>query len=361
MDYAVILSQAWQIFKRYKALWPFGMLAACGLSYTSSNLDINTPPESAPGRLPPGMAPWLARLEHFFNRLDETQILLLMGAFFLLFVGFSLVIWALSRIGKAGVLRGTHLVAAGQTTLTWNVLWHESLSTGGRLILADLFLWLALLVISLPALLLIIVFTVITIGIGLILLTCLFLPLTLLLKLYVLLVYLELAADSNLGIRAAFGVAWRRFQAHFWHWVGMGLLLGIIGLLLRLVIVIPALLLGFGAWLAFQQGSTLFYLLLLLFIPYFFIAWFAVGLIETYRLIAWTLTHRTLTAPAVQPTTPEEPPASEADAAPITEPTLEETDTSPEEAAASPDAEGSDPTPGEGPSPQEPGPPPEIP
>lgn len=330
MDYARILSQAWDYTKRFKALWLFGLLATCGTYHGGaggSNVNLSSHGHARlPQNLPPGIARWWAQMDLFLRHLSDTQNTLLIAAFVAFVLGLSLVVWVVGRYGKAGVLRGAFKAAADGEPPTFGDLAREALNFAARLLLADLVVGagflLFMLLLPLWVISLSLVFGILTLGLGvvvlLILLLCLLLPLVLLLKLYVHLVHLVLIAEPEVGIFAAFHLAWQRLLERFGEWVIMGLLLGLIGFLVGLVLSIPALALIFGAVIAFQQGlapiGLLFGGLLLL---YALLAWGVSGGLETFRLSAWALTYRELVPrPAIADAAPP-PPMPSPDSPPL--------------------------------------------
>ncbi|HEY57995.1 MAG TPA: hypothetical protein G4O04_05610 [Anaerolineae bacterium] len=314
MDYARILAQAWDYTRRFKALWLFGLLATCGTYHggMSNNFNFNLRPHGSAGippDLPPRMAQWFTQIDLFFRRLSDTQILLLAGAIIALALGISLVLWVLGRYGKAGVLRGALAIAEGGEPPTFDVLARETLDFAARLILADLVVLVAMFGLMLVLVPLFILLSIFTLGLGVVLMMCLLTPAALLLKLYFHLVHLVLVAEPEAGILEAFRLAWERLRERFWEWLIMGLLLGLIGFIVRLILLIPAAALIFGAVMAFMQGTApigwLFGGLLLL---YTLLAWMVGGVLATFRLSAWALTYRELVSLPITTDEPLPPP-----------------------------------------------------
>ncbi len=304
MDYAQILTQAWAYLKRYKALWPFGLLASCS-GHFSFNLNLPQPfqpsfPTLTPPHTLPG--PWrqkIWRLEAFFRHLDERQWALLAVGLTLVLLGWALTVWALNRWGVAAILRSDALTDPTAPPLPLRTTAQEGLLYAGRLLLAD-GVALAVGLVGMAILTaLSLGLAVITLGIGLILLACLLWPAAWLLRLYLRLVQLTLTHEEEVPLLQSFGQAWEVLTHRLGEWIALGLILDLMGLVVQGAIVLPALGLGGGLAYSLFQGKTALLLPLGLALGFYLLlgAWPLQGLWKTYTLHAWALAYRQHEAP----------------------------------------------------------------
>ena len=77
MDIGAVLSRAWEILRRHKVLWIFGILAGCG----SANAGSSGSGANYEGEMPPG-------LERFFTQVPDWQVALLIGLIILVVLVF---------------------------------------------------------------------------------------------------------------------------------------------------------------------------------------------------------------------------------------------------------------------------------
>ncbi len=333
MPYQEILSRAWQIFKRQRALWLFGFLSACTggtygrIAFPGFNFQIPSFPHDGaagapPQPLPPDAERWLSKLSTI-----PPHVWLLIGlGLLVLLLAWAVIVLLVRGIADPSLIRGALRSADSGQTLTVA----ETFAEGKR------FFWRAvgfyLLVGGGAAVLAFMVFAVgtsialFTLGLGLLCLLPLLLlaiPFTWLVELYLEITLLALAVE-DLPLLNAFSRGWEVLKSNFWNAVLMGLLLTVIhwgvGLAIGIIFVILAVptfgpLIGFGIAL---QGHDL---ALLMIIGFLFLAALLLivaaldGLLQTYLQSAWVLAYRHFTA---QPPEPESA-APPADAAPAPE------------------------------------------
>src|SRR3990172_5804178 len=115
MDYGSVLSRAWQIIWKHKALWIFGILAGCG------SAGGGNPSFSYREDLPPDFQ------QYFQINLPDWQIALIVGV--VLLVVFVLIVLAifLSTIGRIGLIRGAQQVEGGAASLAFGELFSGSM------------------------------------------------------------------------------------------------------------------------------------------------------------------------------------------------------------------------------------------
>ena len=298
MDYARIFAQAWEYLKRFKTLWLFGMMASCtGGGYRfNTRLPNNAPiPDFAHGRIPPQFYHWQWEMERFMRHLGEERLRMLITALIAVAMGLVLLFWIFNRWGEAGVLRGSFLAGAGQERLTVGLVARDSLPYTARLIAADLLILLFLVVV----LLLLTPLVLAGHGLGLLLsFCCCLMPLVLLGLLYQRLLSLAITGEEEVGVLRAFGVAWKAFTQGFVHWLLIGVALFVIGLVIEIVLTLPLIPLGLGAFAAFfeafsGQGPIYPFLsfLALIVVYSLVVYWPLMGIWTTYRLHVWALAY----------------------------------------------------------------------
>ncbi len=344
MPYQEILSRAWQIFKRQRALWLFGFLSACtggtygriampGFNFQMPSFSSHSGMGQGSQNLPPEVERWARTLAAIPER---TWIFIAVG-FLALLLTWMIVALLVRSLADPTLLRGALRDAHEPRPLTFSEAWNEGkrffwrvagfylLIGGGGAVLA--------LVVSVSALLI----TVLTLGIGILCLVPLLLlliPLAWLVELYLEIALLALVVE-DLPLLDAFGRGWTVLKRNFWNAVLMGLLLTVIhwgvGLVIGIIFVILAVptfgpLVGFGIAL---QGH---YLALLMLVGFLLLAVLLLvigvltGMLQTYLQSAWVLaylhfiggepqpqeTTSPAGAPAAPESTPDAPPADRA-------------------------------------------------
>ena len=169
MDFAVVLSRAWQIIWKHKVLWIFGILAGCvnsGGGSGNANVDYM-------GDIP-------ARVEQFFETTPDWQIATYIGVAILIILIIIVLAIFLGTIGRIGLIRGArqsdqHMDAK----LTFGELFRNSLPYFWRVFLLNLLVGLAIFVVVMVLAIIAILGSVMTLGIGLVCIlpvVCLLIP-----------------------------------------------------------------------------------------------------------------------------------------------------------------------------------------
>jgi hypothetical protein len=293
MDYGEVLSQAWRITWRNKALWVLGVLAGCsasgrgggGTQASSSFRGYNFGGQEAPD------------LERFINSIPvETWIAVGIGVL-LLILSLSLLFLVLGVLGQSGLIAGFVQEDGGQP-VTLGAAFQLGSQYFWRLLGVRVVVWLAGLIVAIG----IISVVLLSFGIALVCLLpllCLLLPISFLVDGYVMLTMVA-AVQENLGVLAAFGRAWEVIRDHLGPVIVMALILilggGIVSVLISapfLAVLIPAgagLLVGEG-W-SVVTGLVASGVLLLIGVPILILL---SAVLTTFTTGAWTITYRRLT------------------------------------------------------------------
>ncbi len=317
MPYQEILSRAWQIFRRQRALWLFGFLSACTggvygrLSLPSFNFqvpnDIFQQPQphrgGAPPSVPPEIADQMQQWAHYLANISENTIALIALGIFALVMLWFLVALALRVVAEPSLVRGILADIETGEPLSVGEAFRHGKPFLGRTLLFYLLLggtWLVSMVVLAVS---VVALALATAGIGILCLVPFFLlliPLAWLLELYLVLVYLALVLEDT-PLLASFGRGWEVLKSNFWHAVLMGLLLTVIrwgvSIAVGVVVVflaIPTLggvvLVGIAT-----HGSALLPLIVigvLILTVLVLIAAFLMGMLQVYLQSAWVLTYR---------------------------------------------------------------------
>lgn len=331
MDFGEILSKAWKIIWKYKILWVFGILASFGQSSgggnggggssnynTSGGSDFNFDTNNLPNLSP--------NTQQLLDQVSGTAIWIIVLIILALLV-ISLVFWALSIVGKTGLVLGTHKGDQGVERMSFGELWSGSMHYFWRVLLFNLVAGIALFILMLIILVPSVLVAIGTMGIGLmclIPLLCLLVPAMLLVN-----IVLEQGTIAiileDIGIMDAFQRGWMVFKQNFWNMVLMAVILGVMSGVIGFVISLPlivAILPGMiGAFSSISSGSldtaalmTGGLISLGLCCLIYPVVLFINGVLVAYVQSAWTLTYMRLTnrpaAPVfVQPEIPAaEPP-----------------------------------------------------
>jgi len=320
MEYQAMLSKAWSILKRQRALWLFGFLSACaGGSYGRMGIpsfNFQVPATTQREQSFSGMEG--QHLESFFHQLGQVPagvwVLLGVGLLLVLFVWLVLML-ALRSFAQGGLLGGLgQIVAAERDGGESQVLRVKDVVEQGKALFGRLFLFNLLIgggvwAVIVIAVLGLIVLAMLTMGIGIVCLIPLFvlaIPVVWLLSVYLELVLLSLALDepqvaSTWGrIKAAFGKGADLLKGHFWDAVVVALLVWLINILAGLAMVavlVVLLMVLWGPLVAFgvlaHATGWLVTLLVLLGIVGGGVALLVflglAGLLETYTQSVWVL------------------------------------------------------------------------
>ena len=290
MDYGSVLSRAWQIIWKHKALWIFGILAGCG------SAGGGNPSFSYREDLPPDFQ------QYFQINLPDWQIALIVGV--VLLVVFVLIVLAifLSTIGRIGLIRGAQQVEGGAASLAFGELLSGSMPYFWRVFGLSLLVGIVSTVVIGGVLLLAVFGTVITFGLGLLCLVpliCLLVPLVWFLSLVVEQSIISIVL-GNLGVLEGLQAGWDLVRANLGAIIVMGLILSLgVGLIGGFIIglpvffiVIPAVIGAMTESRAVLSGGLLIAgLCLVVYLP---VAIFLNGILRGYIETAWTLTYMQL-------------------------------------------------------------------
>jgi len=299
MDFGRILSRAWQIFWKHRALWVFGILAGCGSS-GSSGTGAENFRTSFQGDMP---SEWQ---RYFQLNIPDWQVALIIGI--VLLVVFALVVLAifLSTMGRIGLIRGTQQVEGGTVSLAFGELFNGSLPYFWRVFGLNLLVGIVVAVLVIMFGLLAIFGTVLTFGVLLLCLIpiiCLMAPLSWFLSLIVEQAIIAIVVE-NLGVIEGLQRGWDVVRANLGAIIVMGLILFLgVGLIGGFIIGLPVVFIIVPAVLgaiantprAFSGGVLIAGLCLLGYIPVYI---FLNGILRGYIETAWTLTYLELTGRA---------------------------------------------------------------
>jgi hypothetical protein len=169
MDFAEVLSRAWQIIWRHKVLWIFGILAGCvnsGGGSGNANMDYK-------GDIP-------TRVEQFFETTPDWQIATYIGIAILIILIIAVLAIFLGTIGRIGLIRGARQSDQDmEAKLSFGELFYGSLPYFWRVFLLNLLVDLVIFVGAMVLAVIIILGSIMTLGIGLVCiipLLCLLIP-----------------------------------------------------------------------------------------------------------------------------------------------------------------------------------------
>ncbi len=296
MDLGEVLSRAWQIVWKNKALWIFGILASC--SGGGGGGGGNSGYQFSQGEVP-------NNLGGTFNNLQDWQTALIIGAVILFVLLVIVLVTFLSTIGRIGLIKGTLDAEAGAESLPFGELFSASMPYFWRVFGLNLLVGVALAVIGIIIAGIILFFTVITVGLGLICLIpliCLLIPLAWLIQVVLEQANIALVVE-DLGILDALRKGWDVFRENLGIMVVMGLILvlgaGIVSLLIAAPLVAVVFPIVTGAVVGTNQaigGGLLF--AVLCFVTYLPVLLVLGGILRAYVGSAWSLTYLRLTGRA---------------------------------------------------------------
>lgn len=296
MDIGGVLSRAWQIIWRHKALWIFGIFAGCGSASGSGSSGI-----SYRGDFPQdfNLRPELIQIE----RITDWQIALVLGAAFLIFLVLGILAIFLGTIGRIGLIRGTQQVEGGAESLSVGELFNGSLPYFLRVFGLNLVVGLAL-VLGFGVLITFVVLgSVVTLGIGLICLLpllCVAVPVIWVINIMVKQASIAIVIE-NLGVIEGLKRGWEVVKANIGMIIVMALILYVgIGMLGSFIIGLPVafIVVPFVISILMGSGEVIGGGLLvsaLCFLGYLPVLILLNGILQGYIESAWTLTYMRLT------------------------------------------------------------------
>jgi hypothetical protein len=311
MDFGAVLSRTWQIIRKHKVLWIFGILAGCtGVgSSGGGNTGIRFSGQDMPRNLQPFIEP--------FQRIPNWQIATL--ALIVIIVVITLVLLAivLGTVGRIGLIRGTLLAEQGSERILFGELFSDSLGYFWRVLVINLvggiLLFIAFMIIGLPLIL-------VTCGAALL---CI-LPLLWFAQLVIEQTNIAIVVE-NTGISDGLRRGWEVVTKNLGPMIVMALILFLgVGLIGGIIIGLPLALVAFPAIaqvflggldpLSFPRfagpGIWISLLCLVAYLPVLIVL---SGILQAYISSAWTLTYMRLTrlVPPIETQTPMDtiPPA----------------------------------------------------
>jgi hypothetical protein len=305
-NFGEILTRAWEITRKHRVLWIFGILASCGRGGGGGNGGGSGGNGGGAGMdLPPQVAQW-------FEWIEQNAV-----TFVVLVCVLALVIWlitiAIGAIGKIGLIRGTEQVEGGTQSLIFGQLVSEGMPYFGRVVGLSVIL-------ILPAFLLglvVAVMAVIALAAGAgdpesavvglagiapvaVCCACLFIPLMIVLTL----VFRQAeraAVLEDLRVMPALSRGWEVFRANLGPLIVMAVILGILGVVVGFIVALPIFLAVIPAAVAYAVGgaesSTPIILGVVCFCVYLPVLLLLNGILVAYTESAWTLTYMRLTRP----------------------------------------------------------------
>lgn len=305
MDYGSVLSRAWHITWRYKALWILGILAGCsgnggggGGGRMSSNFSNFGGNGQGPGA------------DAFSNIPEGTWIIIALGLLCLVLLLVVLFV-VLGAIGKGGLIAGFNLADEGES-VSLRQAFNLSLTYFWRVLAIQILVGIAWFLTILVFAMLAFGAVLMTLGLALICIIpiiCLLIPVAAAVSVYATLAQNAVIVEDQ-GISEALGSAWEMVKAHVGPVVVMALILIVGGFIVGLLIGLPALALlapvitglVIGSQASITSGLVIFGLCLVVYIP---VAILLNGVLQTYVNGSWTLTYRRLTGRAGVESLPE--------------------------------------------------------
>lgn len=313
-NFGEVLTRAWQITRRYRVLWIFGILAGCtsgggGGGGGGGNTGFSTGPSEFD--VPPEIRRFVLMMEQFAAWVeDNLWIFIVIGLAVLVLIAISIF---LGTIGRIGLIKGSYQAEMGAEKLAFGELFSASLPYFWRVFGLSLLIWLAFLLLFIPLILL----GVITAGVALLCLLpliCLLIPVG-----FAVGILIEQANRAmvleDLGIFEGVKRSWDIARANIGPLLVMGLILFGITLVLGIVIALPIFIVVFPTIFAFAMGEgqtfTPLYIALACICLYAPVSLVLNGIMHTFTHTAWTLTYLRLTQ---KPELPEAPVFAEPDA-----------------------------------------------
>jgi hypothetical protein len=305
MNYASILSRAWQISWKHKSLWVFGLLASCGAQtgYASSAINFAFTGSSLtePSDLPSGIERFFINLGSYIDSLSPDAVASFTLAIIAILIVTGLLFTAISVYGRVTLIKAATLADA-EKTVYWGLLLKQGFAQFFRGL--GLNIGLGLILLAIPALITFVglIFSLVTIGLGFFLfapLMCLLAPFNLLARLYIQMANVALVKE-DLTITAAARRGWDVLRANWLPLIVTSLILslgaGIISFIISLPIIFVSAPTIFPALLGSQNlvagGLVISTLCLVIGIPILILA---NSILRAFIESAWTLTYIELT------------------------------------------------------------------
>ncbi len=299
MDYGEVLRRAWQITWKYKGLWILGILSSCSGGGGGGGGGGSSQASGFRGYQGGGQQ--FPQLERFFNSIpSETWVIIAIVAV-LIIVILGLALLVLGVIGDGGLIGGFNVADSGGDT-SLGQAFRMGTTYFWKLLGVRILFWIAGLVVGLLVAAMFVLVAIGTLGVGLICLLpllCLFVPVGIIVGVYVMLTQIALVIE-NLGVFDAFRRAWEVLKTNLGPIIVIGLIViigsWIIGLILALPLIAVVLPVAFTLALGSEQAATSGLiaggLCLVVYVPVLIVL---NGILRTYVTGVWTLTYRRLT------------------------------------------------------------------
>jgi len=303
LDFGAVLARAWKITWENKVLWIFGILAGLGSGGSPNfNMDFSnfrTGPGGQP-ELPP-------RVQEFFDRFEPTVLWAIIGGIVCLAILISLVLLALSIIGRGGLIGGVQ-IAEANGKVTFGEAWNAGRRHFLTLFLIGLLVGIVTVVLALVLILPGIGIAAVTFGVGIICaipLICVFVIAAIILGIVA--YFAQIAAVlEGLSVMDAFRRGWEVLRANIAPIIILGIILAVVGGFLGFVISLPIFLIVVPAMISVMGfanenqavGTTALAVAGLCFVAYLPVLLIAGGILQTWITSSWTLAYQQLTRPA---------------------------------------------------------------
>jgi hypothetical protein len=301
LDFGTVLARAWKITWDNKVLWIFGILAGLGSGGFNYNSNFSNVMRNGPGgqpNLPP-------RLEQFIERVGPGLLFAIVGGVICLSLIIGLIIFALSVIGRGGLIGGAQ-IAEANGKVTFGEAWATSRQHFLNLFLIGLLVFsvtfvLALVIIA-PGLLLTVTVIGAICGLPLI---CVGFLLTAALSILAYFAQIAVVVEQR-SLGSAFTRAWEVIRANFGPLIILGIIIFVVRLVINSILAIPIFLLvgpmmlaafgfaterqGLGA-----AGLAITGVCLVAYLPVLFVI---SGILQTWITSVFTLAYQQVTRPS---------------------------------------------------------------
>lgn len=322
MDIGEVLSRSWQIIRKHKVLWVFGILASLSggfhMTYSgggSSSNEFNV-------ELP-------MTVERYINTTPQWEIFLIAAVLIILAILIGILFYVLATIGKIGVTNGAMQFDEGAEKLSFGDLFKSSMHYFWRIFLLDILIGLVLFFLIIAFGIVFVTSTLITFGLMLcclIPLICLLIPVGFAIGVWLRLSMIAIVVE-DIGIFEGLKRGWKVLKENVGSITLMWLILDLaIRILIGFIIAVPMMFLMFAIFTGIFSESLRFLLWLgiagfVVFLPVLIVLY---GILYTYVTTGWTLTFLRLTkGPKLPVGIPSGAPAPDKPDEPLTPSTAE--------------------------------------
>jgi len=290
MNYGEVLTRAWKIIWKFKALWIFGLLASCGTSGPNLNYQFSS------GDLSPRVQQMFGSNERFFS--DYWWVIAL---FIMLLCVIIVVVILLNTIGRIALIKGTLKAEKGAEHMGFVELFNDSLPYFWRVLGLSVLLFIVFFFVFMFAGLIAAAATVLTFGIALVCLVplcCLLIPLMWVISVILEQAYIAIVVEDR-GLFDGLARGWEVAKTHWEPMLVMGVILIFGAAIIGFVLAVPFFIILFPVFFAMgiaRTGSTAIIIVsaicLLAYLPVLLLLR---GILKSYVQSAWTLTYLRVT------------------------------------------------------------------